>query len=56
MKRSGGNFPKFENLKMRELASDIENIFLNECNFIRIEKANPCTDWGRQILFFKKIS
>ncbi|XP_023720475.1 probable RNA methyltransferase CG11342 isoform X2 [Cryptotermes secundus] len=56
MKRSGGNFPKFGNLKMRELVSDIENIFLNECNFIRIEKGNPSTDWGRQILFFKKVS
>lgn len=56
MKRSGGDFPEFANLKMRELVADIENIFLSECNFIRLEKGNPCTGWGRELLFFKKVS
>lgn len=57
MKRSGGSFPKFVNLKMRDqIALDIENIFLNECNFIKIEKETVCTEWGRQLLFFKKVS
>jgi hypothetical protein len=56
MKRSGGKFPKFANLKMREPATDIENIFINECNFIRLEKGNQYTGWGRKLLFFKKGS
>jgi hypothetical protein len=56
MKRSGGNFPEFTNLKMREPATDIENIFLTECNFTRLEVGNPCTSWGRELLFFKKVS
>lgn len=57
MKRSGGHFPEFANLKMRnQIAVDIENIFLGECNFIKIEKETLCTDWGRQLLFFKKVT
>jgi hypothetical protein len=57
MKRSGGSFPQFANLKVRRgMAVHIENIFLNDCNFIRIQKETLCTDWGRQLLFFKRAT
>jgi hypothetical protein len=57
LKRSGGNFPEFRNLKMRErVVVDIEDIFCNECNFVKIEKESLCTGWGRQLLFFKKVT
>ena len=56
MKRSGGNFPEFSSLKIRQgVAVDIENIFLNECNFIKIKREGLYTDWGRELLFFRRL-
>jgi SAM-dependent methyltransferase len=56
MKRSGGNFPEFANLKIRQgVAVAIENIFLNECNFIKIKREGLYTHWGRELLLFKRL-
>lgn len=55
MKNVNGEFPFFKQLKIRQNVDDVIECILRDCGFCKIHESST-NNWGRKLLFYKRIS